>query len=113
MKYLPIAAALGGSLLVVISNCNRNEPKRPDTSLVLDPVQGQEPARMASAPQVPPPIARRHATRVILDVEVKEQTRTLADGVTYTYWTFGDEAPGQFIRVREGDLIETHLHNHP
>jgi len=39
--------------------------------------------------------------------------KTLADGVTYTYWTFGDDAPGRFIRVREGDLVETHFSNHP
>ena len=68
---------------------------------------------MTSAPNVPPPLTRRHATKVLLDVEVKEHTKVLADGVNYTYWTFGDDAPGQFIRVREGDLVETRLSNHP
>jgi len=115
MKYLSIAAgtSAGALLLAAFLNCSRHELKGPDTSLSLDPVQGREEAQMASAPEVPPPIARSHATRVILDVEVREHTRTLADGVTYTYWSFGDESPGKFIRVREGDLIETHLHNHP
>ena len=79
----------------------------------LDPIQGQELAAMVAAPNVPPPIARNYATRVILNVEIREHTRTLADGVTYTYWTFGDSTPGKFIRVREGDMVETHLHNHP
>ena len=50
---------------------------------------------------------------MLLDVEVKEHTKQLADGVSYTYWTFGDDAPGKFIRVREGDLIQTRLSNHP
>ena len=78
-----------------------------------EPVTGQEIARTASAPNVPPPITRNHATRVILNVEVKEHIQTLADGVQYLYWAFGDETPARFIRVREGDLVETHFSNHP
>src|SRR6188474_3456425 len=113
MKHLSAAAAFGALFLIIFLNCNRNDVKGPDSSLKLDPVQGREQARMTSAPNVPPPITRTHATRVILEVEVKEHTKTLADGVTYTYWSFGDESPGKFIRVREGDLVETRLHNHP
>ena len=37
----------------------------------------------------------------------------LADGVQYTFWTFGGSVPGKFIRVREGDEVEMHLDNHP
>jgi nitrite reductase (NO-forming) len=37
----------------------------------------------------------------------------LADGVDYTFWTFGGSVPGRFIRVRLGDEIEFHLKNHP
>lgn len=81
--------------------------------LRLDPIQGTERALTAPAPKVPPPIVRQYATRVQLDLEIREHTKTLADGVNYTYWTFGDDCPGPFIRVREGDLIETHLSNHP
>jgi nitrite reductase (NO-forming) len=113
MKHLSAAAAFSALFLILFLNCSKSELKGPDTSLKLDPVQGREQARMTSAPDVPPPIARTHATRVILDVEVREHTKTLSDGVTYTYWTFGDEAPGKFIRVREGDLVETRLNNHP
>ena len=39
--------------------------------------------------------------------------KRMADGVDYLFWTFGGEVPGQFIRVREGDLVEFHLKNHP
>ena len=113
MKHLSAAAAFGALSMIIFLNCSRNELKGPDSSLKLDPVQGREQARMTSAPNVPPPITRTHATRVILDVEVREHTKTLADGVSYTYWSFGDESPGQFIRVREGDLVETRLNNHP
>src|SRR6185503_11220761 len=79
----------------------------------IEEVRGEEVAVMTSAPHVPPPITRHYPTRVLLDVVVKEHTRQLADGVTYTYWTFGDDAPGKFIRVREGDVIQTRLSNHP
>jgi nitrite reductase (NO-forming) len=37
----------------------------------------------------------------------------LADGVDYHFWTFDGHVPGSFIRVREGDLVEFHLKNHP
>ncbi len=79
----------------------------------MEEIRGEERAVVTSAPYVPPPLNRRHATKVLLDVEVKEHTKVLADGVTYTYWTFGDDAPGQFIRVREGDLVQTRFSNHP
>jgi len=44
---------------------------------------------------------------------VKEVVGRLSDGVNYTFWTFGGKVPGKFIRVREGDLVEMHLENHP
>ena len=74
---------------------------------------GEEVAQLTSAPDVPPPITRKHATKVIVNLETKEVKGRLADGVEYLFWTFGGEVPGKFIRVREGDLVEFHLHNHP
>ena len=70
-------------------------------------------AVLTEAPQVPPPIARRHAAKVIVHLEVREVVKRLADGVDYTFWTFGGNVPGSFIRVREGDFVEFHLNNHP
>jgi nitrite reductase (NO-forming) len=72
-----------------------------------------ETAVLTHAPEVPPFIDRNHAAKVIVNLEVKEVTKRLADGVEYTFWTFGGEVPGQFIRVREGDVVELHLNNHP
>lgn len=68
---------------------------------------------MTQAPFVPPPITRQHATKVIVNLEVRESVKRIADGVEYVFWTFGGDVPGSFIRVREGDLIEFHLANHP
>ncbi|HKD23110.1 MAG TPA: copper-containing nitrite reductase [Rhizomicrobium sp.] len=78
-----------------------------------EPIKGEETAVLTSAPDVPPPITRNHATKVIVHLEVKEVEGRLADGVSYTFWTFGGKVPGKFIRVREGDLVEFHLDNHP
>ena len=72
-----------------------------------------ENAILTHAPQVPPPIARKIKAKVVVKVEVREFTARLADGVEYTFWGFGGSVPGPFIRVREGDLVEFHLENHP
>jgi nitrite reductase (NO-forming) len=76
-------------------------------------IKGEEVAVLTDAPEVPPPITRKHATKVIVNLETKEVEMRLADGVTYTFWTFGGKVPGKFIRIREGDQVEFHLHNHP
>ena len=76
-------------------------------------VQGQEEAQLTDAPFVPPPITRDHATKVIVHLEVREVVKRLADGVDYTFWTFGGSTPGKFIRIRQGDVVEFHLNNHP
>ena len=76
-----------------------------------DEIIGQEIAVLTDAPNVPPPITRTHATKVIVNLEVIEKTMRLADSVEYTVWTFGGSVPGKFIRVREGDLVELHLKN--
>jgi nitrite reductase (NO-forming) len=76
-----------------------------------DSIVGQEIAVLTEAPAVPRPITRKHATKVIVNLDVVEKTMRLADSVDYTMWTFGGTVPGSFIRVREGDLVELHLKN--
>ena len=70
-------------------------------------------AVLTNPPLVPPHIGRLHPAKVVVNLEVVEVTKRLADGVDYTFWTFGGEVPGKFIRVREGDVVEFHLNNHP
>ena len=74
---------------------------------------GTETAVLTAPPQVPPPITRRQPATVVVNLEVSERTMPMADGVEYTFWTFGGTVPGSFIRVRQGDLVEFHLNNHP
>ena len=72
-----------------------------------------EKAVITDAPNVPPPITRTSAAKVVVELEVVERQAELADGVTYTFWTFGGSVPGKFIRIRQGDTVEFHLMNHP
>jgi nitrite reductase (NO-forming) len=85
---------------------------RPD-AVTTTAVEGQEEAALTDAPNVPPPITRTHATKVIVNLEVQEVVKRLADGVEYAFWTFGGSVPGKFIRIREGDEVEFNLNNHP
>src|SRR4030095_15828757 len=87
---------------------NGTKPKITDTT-----VTGEEIAVLTQAPKAPPPIQRTHATKVIVNLEVKEVVKKLSDGVEYLFWTFGGDVPGSFIRIREGDFVEFHLNNHP
>jgi len=77
------------------------------------PIKGNQTAALTYAPDVPPPITRNYSTKVVIHLEVREVEARLADGVNYTFWTFGGKVPGKFIRIREGDLVEFHLDNHP
>jgi nitrite reductase (NO-forming) len=74
-------------------------------------IRGSMVADLTAPPLVPAPIDRRHATRVIVNLEAIEREMEIADGTTYNFWTFGGTVPGSFIRVREGDLVEFNLTN--
>ncbi len=78
------------------------------------PPQG-EPVKavLTLPPNVPPPTGRTHPAKVIVELEVREVQKPIAEGVTYTFWTFGGTTPGSFIRIRQGDTVEFHLKNYP
>jgi nitrite reductase (NO-forming) len=70
-------------------------------------------AVLTSPPNVPPATGRNYPAKVKVELEVREVDLEISEGVTYTFWTFGGTVPGSFIRVRQGDTVEFHLHNHP
>jgi len=72
-----------------------------------------EKAILTTPPLVPPAITRTSPAKVTVELEVVEKVGKLADGVDYTFWTFGGSVPGKFIRVRVGDTVEFTLANHP
>ena len=112
------SALLLGTILAVAPSAAEGpaalgEPRGPEAKGVDQTVRGEEQAVLTFAPDVPPPITRKHATKMIVSLEVTEVVKKLADGVEYLFWTFGGEVPGKFIRVRQGDLVEFHLKNSP
>ena len=60
---------------------------------------------------LPAPLEPREPTTVVINLEAVEVEGQLADGTTYTYWTFNGAVPGPFFRVRLGDTIEVHMKN--
>ena len=70
-----------------------------------------EVAKLTTAPEVPPAITRAGGANVTVEMEMTEKKGTLADGVEYTFWTFGDTVPGPFIRVKVGDNVTFNLKN--
>jgi nitrite reductase (NO-forming) len=60
---------------------------------------------------LPATVGSRPAQHVRVDLETVEVKGLLADGTTYTYWTFNGTVPGPMIRVRVGDTVEVHLKN--
>ena len=61
--------------------------------------------------EIPAPLTAREPQTVRIDLETVEIEGQLADGTTFTYWTFNGKVPGPFYRVRVGDTIEVHLKN--
>ena len=96
---------------ILIIGCSKNSSQQSDSA--IGEIKGEEVAVLTFAPNVPPPITRNHATKVIVNLEVIEKEMEMMDGVKYNFWTFGGQVPGKFIRVREGDLVEFHLKNDP
>lgn len=110
-KQSAIAASFAVALL--LGSCSGgNKGSENSSSNTTQAIEGEEIAVLTAAPNVPPPITRKHATKMIVKLEVIEKEMEMMDGVKYNYWTFGGSVPGLFIRVREGDLVEFHLSNH-
>lgn len=69
--------------------------------------------KAVAPPLVPPAITRKGNARVKINLEVREYVGRLADGVEYTFWSFGGSVPGPMIRIRQGDYVDFTLSNHP
>ncbi|MFN8488687.1 MAG: copper-containing nitrite reductase [Caldilineaceae bacterium] len=91
-------AGMEGKL--VVGGAAQNAPATPTAASVVRPPT-----------EIPAPIGNRAATTVRVDLKTVEVVGQLADGATYTFWTFGGKVPGPFLRVRQGDTVELHLAN--
>jgi nitrite reductase (NO-forming) len=77
-----------------------------------------EAARPLDAPNVvrdpadvPAPITRTAPTTVRITLTIRELVSELADGTTYSFWTFDGTVPGPMLRVMQGDTVELTLVN--
>tara|TARA_R110000868_G_scaffold82227_1_gene232235 strand:+ start:2802 stop:4268 length:1467 start_codon:yes stop_codon:yes gene_type:complete len=108
MPYILMALILTLSFTACIDNEKKEYADATDI-----PVSREMIAELTSPPNVPTPVGRRKAKKLIVNMEVLEQEGTMTDGTTYNYWTFGGSVPGSFIRTRVGDEVEFTLSNHP
>src|SRR5215469_15237185 len=82
MKRHPYGTKTVSILALAMLSCSAHTLRAaPDAGEVI----GTEQAILAEAPNVPPPITRKNATKVIVSLEVKELTKRLSDGVEYTF----------------------------
>ena len=90
----PVSSNAAPSGPVVVNN-----PAATGADVVRDPTE------------IPAPIGPREPQTVRIDLEAVEIEGQLADGTTYSYWTFNGKVPGPFFRVRVGDTLEVHMKN--
>lgn len=98
--------------LLSLTSCKSNDEKEESHTADI-PVSREMMAELTSPPNVPTPVGRRKAKKLIVNMEILEKVGTMTDGTTYNYWTFGGTVPGSFIRTRVGDEVEFTLSNHP
>jgi nitrite reductase (NO-forming) len=126
-KMIPITVAVAGPLALAACGGRAAAPSGGTSSAGTAMAQSSVVAPATTAPttvspataadvardptDLPGPIGQRGPTRVRVDLETQEVDGQLADGTTYTYWTFGGKVPGPFIRVRVDDTVEVHLKN--
>ena len=84
-----------------------------DTQAAADAAPATAPAIFRDPTDVGTPVGDRGPTTVSYTLTTKELEGQLADGTTYTYWTFDGTVPGPMMRARVGDTIKVTLKNAP
>ncbi len=107
--------ALLGGLALILSACVTARPwPLVQTRPVEAPAVAQPlPPGLSRLPQptVAPPVQRTTPALVTVEIEAREVTALLDEGIAYTFWTFGGTVPGPMIRVRQGDTVELTFKN--
>lgn len=62
---------------------------------------------------VPPATNRSEPQEVYFELTAKEVIAEVADGISFNYWTYNNQAPGPMLRARVGDTITMKLTNDP
>ena len=98
----------GGGFFFLECSKTQSENSRPECSTTH--LQKEE-AQLGFAPNVPPPITRKHAALVQVAMNVEVRDIPIDETHTYEAWTFNGNVPGPFIRAREGDTLEVTCHS--
>lgn len=101
----------GGSLANLAPTASSSDHMSMDGPAIVDnaPTTGADVVRDPT--DLLGPLAIREPETVRIDLEAVEIEGQLADGTTFSYWTFNGKVPGPFFRVRVGDTIEVRLKN--
>ncbi|HEU4649135.1 MAG TPA: multicopper oxidase domain-containing protein [Gemmatimonadales bacterium] len=86
----------------------------PDAAPPADVSHGEAPVGGPSAPPAPieAVLAPREPRRLHrIRIEITHTNVTVAPGVTYQAWTFGNRVPGPALRVMQGDTVDFTLVN--
>ena len=101
------------SLMFFFISCKTNPGNSTSKSNIDTVLSGTVTAELTLAPNVPKPITYTSPKRVMVQLETIEKVMPISDSTEYTFWTFGGHVPGNFIRVRQGDLVDFTLINAP
>jgi nitrite reductase (NO-forming) len=108
-----LTAILVVSFSVFFFSCKTNSGNSTSESNIDTVITGTVTAELTTAPNVPKPISYTSPKKVIVQLEAIEKVMPISDSTEYTFWTFGGHVPGNFIRVRQGDLVDFTLKNSP
>jgi nitrite reductase (NO-forming) len=96
-----LQAGMAGNIMVVDPATTAESSGASGVSIIRNPAD------------LPPPVGDRAPMTVQVNLTAQEVLGQLADGTTFTYWTFDGTVPGPMIRIQEGDTVELTLHNMP
>lgn len=101
------------SLAFFFTSCKTNSGNATSDSKIDTALTGTVTAELTIAPNVPKPLTYTSPKKVIVQLECIEKILPITDSTDYTFWTFGGHVPGNFIRIRQGDLVDFTLKNMP
>lgn len=107
MKPLP-AVAVGAVALTLVGLGIATAERDPARVDAVDFDQVVTPTQPTYAAAVPP---ASDAPIKQFRIPIKNAAITIANGVTYSGWTFGGTVPGPVLHVRQGDLVRIRLVN--
>lgn len=96
---------------IVLFSCKTNQGNSVSDNKLDTVLTGTVTAELTVAPAVPKPLTYTSPKRVMVEMTTIEKVMKIADSTDYTFWTFEGHVPGNFIRVRQGDLVDFTLKN--